>query len=822
MLEVLRTGLRDARIAIRQLRRTPGFTTVAILTLGLAIGANTAIFSVINSVLLAPLPFTAADRLVVAWETDRSSGTVREPASYPDYVDFVQRAHTLDRIEAVLGGDVSLTTDGGDPVRLSSMGVTHGYFDLTGTSPLLGRLFNATDDEPGAAHVVVISEPFWRASFAADRSVIGRTVRLDDVAYEIIGVVPRGADFGLDQVHARAAYHAPYSGAGDIDVWTPLQADAATYPRDTHPIILVGRLAPGASVAAAQTDLAGIAADLERTYPVNEARGVNIEPLADVVFGTVRPAFALLFGAVLLALLVGCVNVAGLLLARGAVRAREIAVRNALGAGTGRLARQFATETMILALMGGAAGVAIAYGGLRVLLALAPADIPRIGTVHIDMRVLLLTLAVSMIVGLVFGLVPTLQALRMDTSSVLREGRSSVGRDRARTRGVLVIAELAMAVMLLIAATLLLRSFHAVLQTDPGFRADGVLKAEFQLPATRYPRNFALWPNWKEVNGFNRELVRRTAALPGVEAAAVAANHPLDAGFTNSFSIVGREAESEQWPEIAVRSVTSGYFGTLSLTLLQGRVLEDGDDERAAPVAVINRAAAALFFAGREPLGQQISFWGVNRRIVGVIANERLHGLTEAAPPAVYVPLPQSPASGVLLVRTSGDPAALAGAVRSTIASIDPALAVYGVEPLAATVSKTVGQRRFTMLLVAAFAVLTILLALVGVHGMLSYLTAQRTREFGIRLALGATNTDVIRSVLRGGLLLAGAGVALGLVGALVLTRWITALLYGVTPTDARTFVAVTALVLAAACAASWLPARRATRTHALDSLRAE
>jgi putative ABC transport system permease protein len=821
-IPVMEEILRDARIGVRQLRRAPGFAAVSILTLALAIGANTAIFSVIDGVLLAPLPLRDASHLVVAWETDRTSKTEREPASFPDFVDYTKRAHTLRQIEAVSGADIALTPDGGDPMRVASMLVTHGYFDLIGKKPVAGRFFTAEDDKPGAALVTVLGESFWRATYAADPHVIGRTVRLNDVAYQIIGVAPQGSDFALDQVHARAAYHGPYSGAGDIDVWAPMQADEASYPRDTHPMVMIARLANGATPRSAQTELASIAADLERTYPVNRGRGIHIEPLSDVVFGPVRPALALLIGAVVLVLLVGCVNVAGLLLARGTARTREVAVRGALGAGTGRLARQFATETLLLALMGGAAGVALAYGGLHALLALAPADIPRVADVHIDARVLFATFGVSVIVGVVFGLVPTLQSRGVDVGNSLREGRSSAGRERMRARSGMVVLEVGMAVVLLIAASLLMRSFYSVMQTDPGFNARGVLKAEFQLPSTRYPRDYAVWPNWTQMHRFNDEVLRRAAAIPGVQSAAVAANHPLDAGFTNSFTIVGREAEAPSWPEITVRVVSPGYFGTMNLPLVRGRAFSAGDDAKAPAVATINKAASDLLFAGREPIGQVIQFWGTPRQIVGVVGNEKLKGLTEKTPPAVYLSTAQAPSSGVLLVRTSGDPSAFAAQVRSAISSVDPQLAVYGVEPLTTTVSSSVAQRRFTMLVVGAFAALAIVLALVGVHGMLSYTTAQRTREFGIRLALGATRGGLQRHVIGGGVRLTAAGVLLGAAGAIAFTRWIQGLLFGVTATDPRTYIAVAACVTAAAAVASWLPARRATRAQALEALRSE
>lgn len=818
----LEETLRDARHGLRQLGRTPSFTAVAIITLALTIGANTTIFSVVNGVLLAKPPYPSPDRVVVAWETDRNSGTEREPASWPDYLDFAARARMLSDLEAVSGGDINLTPPSGEPVRLSGMRVTHGYFDQMGIYPVLGRVFGEDEDREGRGNVAVISESFWRSTLGGDRSIIGRSVRLDDVEYTVVGVVPDASDFGLDQVHARADYHGGYSGAGTVDVWVPLQATEASFPRDTHPILLIGRLSPDASVASAQKELSSIAAELERTFQVNAGRGVHVESLDDVVFAPVRPALALLSGAVVLVLLIGCVNVAGLLLARGSTRAREVAVRTALGAGGVRLARQFAAETIVLALLGGAAGVALAYGGLQLVLAMAPADIPRLDHVRIDTSVLLATLLISVLVGVVFGLVPTAQALRSDVNDALREGRSTTGSRRTNVRALLVVAELAMAVMLMIGGTLLVRSFRSVLAIDPGFQTAGVLKAEYQLPETRYPRDFQRWPDFAEIHRFNRMLAERAAAIPGVSAVALAGNHPLDPGFTNSFNIPGREAEADGWPEISVRSVSAGYFDALALPIERGRALRPGDDTRAATVAVINRAAADLLFPGREAIGQVIQFWGADRLIVGVAGNEKLHGLTEATPPAVYVPITQVPTSAVLLVRTDGDPSALADAVRAAIWSVDPALAIHGVEPLRATVAASVAQRRFTMLVVTAFGVLATLLALIGVHGMMSYTTSQRTREFGIRLALGATRGEVERGVVAGGLKMGVAGAGLGILGGLASARWITSLLYGVTAGDVATYAGVTAAALAAAALASWIPAHRASSAQALDALRAE
>ncbi|MGH9314291.1 MAG: ADOP family duplicated permease, partial [Vicinamibacterales bacterium] len=600
-------------------------------------------------------------------------------------------------------------------------------------------------------------------------------------------------------------------------------------PRDTHPLFVLGRLAPSATHRSAQEEMTAITADLERAYrEANDARGAFVEPMRDVVFGPVRPALLVLLGAVGLVLLVACVNVANLLLARGAGRRREIAVRMALGASGGRLARQFFTETVLLTLTAAAAGTALAFVALRSLLAIAPPGVPRLSAIALDLRVLAVTLGVSVAVGLAFGIFPVLQAWRVDPQATLRgeSGRGgSGGRERSRLRGALVVAELALAVVLLAAAGLLIKSFWRLQQVDAGFTADHVLKAEYQLPSSRYPVDFRRWPDFKEIHAFSDALLRRTEALPGVDAIAIAGNHPLDPGFTNSFFVPGREAEARGWPEISVRRVTPGYFRTVGLTLVRGRLLRDGDTTTAAPVALINEAAARRFFPGTDPIGARIGFWGAQREIVGVVANEKFQGLDQAPPLATYVPLAQAPSAngaGVLLIRAAGDPVALVSAVRGAIRDVDPGLAIFAVEPLADTLARSVAQRRFTMLLLGLFAVIALTLAAVGVHGVLSYGVAQRTREIGIRMALGARPASVLRLIVGQGVLLAAVGVALGLAGAIALTRLLATLLLGVTPTDAATLTVVILVLAGTAVLASYLPARRAMRVDPSVALRAE
>lgn len=816
---------RDTRYAMRQLRHARGFALVSILTLALGIGANTALFSVIEGALLRPIPFADADRLAVLWETDRVSGTSREPSSWPDYVDFARDARSFDAMAALTGLESSYTPDKGDAQRVSTMAVTHTYFPLVGIRAMRGRTFTAEEDTPGGAQVVLLGERFWRARLGGDPMIIGQTIRIDEVPRQVVGIVPTGTDFGLDQLHARADYHGAFSAVGDVAIWIPMQGNEKEFPRDTHPFFVLGRLRASSTFALASDEMTGIAEGLEQRYRSNTARGVHVESLSDVVFAPVRPVLYLLLGAVALVLLVACVNVANLFLARGAARMREVAVRSALGAGVARLGRQFVVEALLLSVAGAMFGVALAWVALRTLLTLAPTDLPRAEEIGINTPVLLATLGVSLVVGIAFGLVPTAQALRVDVNETLkgetRGGTAGVGRRRLREW--LVVTELALSVTLVLCAGLLVRSVSQVLNVDPGFNAAGVLKAEFTLPPTRYPRDYRRFPDWPATRRFVDEALQRVGSIPGVQSVALAGAHPLDAGFTNSFVVVGREGEARDWPEISVRQVSPGYFPTMGTRLVRGRLLEAGDDATAPRVAVINEAAVARYFGERDPIGAEIAFWGMPRRIVGVIGDERFKGPAQPAPPAVYTAIAQAPPSaGALLVRSTRDLDELAPEVRRAIVDVDPQLAVYGVEPLSRTLLDSLGTRRFATLVLGAFAVLTLVLALVGIHGVLSYTTSQRTREIGIRLALGATRREAAGSVVRGGLLLALVGTTVGLLAAAGASRFLQGLLFGVTRSDPVTYVAVAGLVLVAAVTATTLPALRASRVAPTEALRLE
>jgi putative ABC transport system permease protein len=815
----LEQGVRDLRRAVRTVLRHGRVNALVVLMLALGISVNLAMFSVMRAVLLAPMPYADVDRLVMIWQTDRAAGTTREPASIPDYADIDRRATTLDTTAAFTGADVNVTpTTGDDPYRIAALSVSASFLPLLSADPLVGRVFSRIDDQPGGERVVIIGERLWQERFDRDPQVTQRTLRINDEPHAILGVMPRTADYGVQQILSAAAYNRGFVDRGDVrvDAWLPLRADPATTSRDNHPIFVLGRVASGVPLTAASADLTRIAADLERTYPSsNEARGVFVESLDDVVRGPVRPALYALMGAVALVLAVACVNAASLLLVQGAGRAREVAVRTALGANRQHLLGHFLAEAVVLGIAAVGLGVVLGWWALRVLASLAPASLPGASAIAIDLPAIAAAGLIGAVTTLGAALLPALQARHGRAQDALKAeaGRTaSAGRARRRTLATLTVSQLALAMILVTGAGLLVRSFWQLRTVDPGFRVDGILKAEFELPEGRYPRDFRTFPRWPEVARFNDTVLRGVAAIPGVEAVAVASDHPLAAGTTNSFVVVGREAEARNWPEMSVRSISADYAAVTGLRLFAGRQLSASDTADAPAVLIINATARRMFFPRQDPLGQQIAFWGTRRTIVGVVADEKIHGVAQATPPVAYAPLGQLPLADTLLVRVKGEPEAVASDVRQVFRDADPGLAIFGLEPLHHTLTTSLSRERFTMLLLGLFAGLTLLLATLGVYGVLSYGVSQRTTEIGIRLALGARPGSIVRMIMQQGVGLLIVGLSVGGAGALLLGRLIAALLFGVTTHDMWTFSAAVSVMSVAALVAAYLPARRAAR----------
>jgi predicted permease len=801
---------RDVRLTLRGMRRSPGFTAVVVLTLGLGIGATTAVFSVVEGFLLRPLPFRDPGRLVMVWENDRATGTSRENASPLDYYDFVDRARGFDGFAMLALTTSVLTRQGRDPVRLNTARVTRNLTELLGIDMQLGRGFTAEEDRPDGPRTLLLTDGAWRTYFQADPDVVGRVVDVDGEPLPVVGVLPPDIDYP----------------AGETDVWVPLQMAPAVATRENHWVSVVARMAPGTTVSAAQAEMTRLMAQLEVEYAAaNTNRGAFVERLADVGRGDLRLTLWVLFGAVLTLLAIACVNVANLLLARGASRARELAVHVALGAGAAQLRRRFFVEGALMTLLATVGGVGLAMVGVRLLGSAAPARLMRLGAPGVNGTVLGFTLGVGALIGVGFALLPTLQARRTDLQRQLKDGRTSEGRTpRLAARRLLVAGQLALAVVLLTGATLLMSTLRNLQAVDPGFQTTNVLRVDYSLPESRYPRDFSNWPNWTEVNGFNRSLIARVSALPGVRAAAVVTNHPLDRGFTNSFQIEGRPRDAEQG-EITTRLVTPGYFETVGLALLEGRLPSPSEGPSDPHLIVINRTAADRYFRDGGAIGSRVGFWGQYREIVGIVADEHMHGLAEPVPPALYVNLLQTPPVATkitLMVRTEVPPLDLAEGVRRTVWSLDRDLAVFNVATMDGTLADASARERFASLVLVVFAGVAVFLAVLGVHGVLAYLVAQRGHEVGVRMALGATRRQVIAVVVRQGASMAALGVAIGVVAALAVSGVLRGLLFGVSATAPWAYAAVAVGLGLTALVGTALPALGAASIDPVASLRGE
>jgi len=829
--------LQDLKYGVRMLAKAPGFTAVAILTLALGIGANTAIFSVVNAVLLRPLSYKDSATLFNVWGKFEKEGLPQNWISEPEYWDLIDRNEPFSQIAAyALGGSANLTSADARPVQVSSAGATASLLPMLGVTPALGRIFTAAEDQPGHSHFALLSYSLWRSQFGADPNVVTKSIQLDGETYSVVGVLPKRFSLG-----------------GKQDLWTPLGLNRAK-PRDrgSHYMRVVARLKPGVDSAQASVALTRLADYLRSAYPGNYGHGADKEfgmymvPVKEQLVSKLRPALLVLLGAVAFVLLIACANVANLLLAHASSREKELAIRAALGAGRARLIRQLLTESLILALAGGLLGLALAYWGVGALRALAPANTPRMDEVHLDPLVLAFTFGVSLLTGLFFGLAPAWHIARTDLRETLNEagrGTSATGGSR-RLRAVLVVSELALAVLLLVGAGLLIRSFSRLLEVSPGFQTQHLLTLELSLPEKTYP-------DGPPVQKFFTQLMARVKTLPGIQSAGAVSQMPLSDNYTSgsvffedtSIPDVPRLPELGNLPfmEIDQRVATPGYFAAMQIPLVRGRLLNDADNASAPLVAVVDLNFAHRFWPHGDAIGQHVAIdttptgkpdvqskdprW---RTIVGVVGHVKHYALDVEGREQIYFPHQQPlygafvPRDMTLAVRTSLDPASVTNAIREQVAALDKDLPLYNIATMDQLVSTSVAQPRLNLSLLVAFAALALILAAVGVYGVMAYAVTQRTHEIGIRMALGALPADVLRQVLVEGGRLAAFGVALGLLAALALTRLMSTLLFGVKPTDPVTFAVVAATLVCVALAACYVPARRATCVDPIIALRYE
>jgi len=823
----------DIRYAARMLRKSPGFTAIAVLTIALGIGATTAIFSLVDATLLHPLPYPHPEELVRIEDDLPGAGATDAGISIPEFKDL-QRSGIFQYVVLEIFGSANLTGVS-QPSRMQYEGVSPAYFAMLGVKPELGQTFDPQDQTPGFTLDVVISDGLWKRAFGSDPHIVGRSLRGDNDLYRVIGVMPPG-------------FRDPGRTVGErnTEQWAALgfSDDPARGPNRSLrlPLETVGRLKPGLTVAAAQSQLDALVASLREQfpddYPADSKWTVRLVPLKENVVGNVRQSLILLLGAVALVLVIGCVNVANLLLARASARSREMAVRQALGAARRRLVRQLLTESLLLSLLGGVAGLVILFCMKGFLLRLIPESLPRLNDLSINWTVMLIALAASIAAGVIFGLAPARQAGRLNLASTLKvEGRGSKGsREQTRTRRVLVVTEFALSLVLMVAAGLLLRSFWDLYKAPLGFNPQHVISVQLWLPSPNDP-NTDIYGTVAQEPVFARELLRRSRLLPGVQEAALGAEPSIPLhhdGNRSALIVEGRQTQSKQTPLVERSQVTPEYFHLLEIPVLRGRLFNDGDDENAPLVAVINQAMAETYWRGEDPLGKRLKLGagraGVGQRaskiwitIVGVIADARTESLANASVPQIYLSLYQeTPKELAIFLRGDLNASAIPEEVRAMVQSVDPELPVYGAQTLNDAVTASLEQRRFSMDIVAAFAVTALLLAALGIYGVISYIVSERTHEIGIRLALGAQRHRILRMILSQGLGLAIAGAAIGLVGAVIVAHLMAGVLYGVRPTDPATFVSVALLLIAVALLACYIPARRAIRVDPLVALRYE
>ena len=759
-LPMIANAIRDARYAVRQLLKTPGFTITAVLTLALGIGASTAIFSVVNGVLLRPMPFADPGAVVRVNEIVPKIG--RFSVAPATFLDWRQQNTVFSRLTAYTGSSATFTADGEDAVRISGVSVSWDLFELLGVAPQLGTTFVADQDVPGKNDVIVLSHALWQQRYAGDPHIVGRVVTVDGAPVTIAGVMPE-------------AFYFPTRAA---QFWRPIALDTAKPTRGGHYLAVVGRIKPGTTLQQSSTEMRAISERLALQYPESAGETAEVLPLQQQAVGGIRSTLLTLFASVGIVVLIACANVANLLLVRASAREREMAIRNALGASRGRIVTQMLIESLVLSVTGGALGTALAYGSIIPIQTLSAGSIPRVSDVAIDGSVLAFTLTASLLTGILFGMAPAWQASRRGLAGVLKAGgRSSVGAGGARVRAALLVGETALSIVLLVGAALLLRSFDRLTAVSPGFQTDNVLAFQVSLPSSSYSTDAAR-------SGFFDRLIERLDALPDVRAAGMVQSLPLRGDYLRSFDVVGRPKAKPGTEESAgFRSISPGYFEALGIPLERGRSFTGRDVDATVHVAAVDNAFVHRYFPNEDPIGHQISIGtdaGDTSEIVGVVGSVHSDGLDTTPAPTMYVPYAQSLFSTMwMAVRTGGDAPNLSGNVRQALREIDHTLPAYSMLPLTTVVSQSVAQQRFSMILLGAFAIIALFLAAVGLYGVVAYSVSQRTREIGLRMAIGAQRGDIVRMIVGGGMRLALAGVAVGLTCAVIASQLMTSMLFG-------------------------------------------
>lgn len=807
-METLR---KDITYGVRTLIKSPGFTAVAILALTLGIGANTAIFSVVNSVLLRPLPYSDPGRLVQLWEEKASKGRNEIPASYPNFVDWRDENHSFEHVVAYSDWTFNLTGTR-EPERIRSAIVSPAFFSTLGIKPIRGRVFLSGEDERGKDLVAVIGESLWQRRFDSDPNIVGRSINLDDKSFTVVGVIARGVQAPLQ--------------SDEIELWAPVSHGFALTNRQGHYLNVIARLKPDATTQQSQTEMNTIASRLQQQYPEsNKELGVRVVSLGEQIVGNSRTSLLVMLGAVVFVLLIGAANVANMLLARAAARQKEMAIRTALGAGRWRIVRQLLTESLLLSLISGILGLLVALWGIELLVALSPADLPRVKEVTVDLRVLGFTFAVSVLTGLLFGLLPALQASRPNLNERLKAGGRSAtsGINRQRLRGFLVVAEIALSLVLLIGAGLLVRSFQRLQAVHPGFNPRNVLTMRLDLSGPKYKTG-------AEVIAFHNQLLEGLKQLPDVQHASTRSFVPIavDASFAYlRFNLEGRQSDVSDPPVAYYNGVSPDYFETMMIPMLKGRGFSDRDVRGSQNVAIVNGTLARRYFA-EDAIGKRITLEDNPKEedwvtIVGVVGDTKPRELRSEPVAELYMPYAQQPEPGMsLMIRYRDGATGVAAAVRNEVLTLDKDQPVYSIRTLDSVLFESVATPRFRTMLLAVFAGLALILAGVGIYGVISYGVSQRTQEIGIRMALGARAADVLKLIVNHGMRLALIGVAIGLAAAFALSRLLASLLFGVTPTDALTFASVSSLLVAVALIACYIPARRATKVDPLVALRSE